>query len=196
MGESLDDGPGALAERLSGEAPEERRPGIRTLVPLVYGELREIAGRLVGQRSDASIQPTMVVNDAFLKLAASASAAWTDQRHFLALAARVMRQVLADHAKESRREKRGGGWRRVSLTHAGEEAREDSIAERAIDAEALDAALATMEEIEPRYARVVEMRFYAGMSSAEVAEVLGVSPRTVELDWRAARAWLRERLGN
>lgn len=185
--------PAALAETLAQASPEAGREGVRTLVPILYGELRDIASRLLARTPDPALQPTAVVHDAFMKLASSSQVRLEGRPHFLALAARVMRQVLADHAKAARRGKREGGRRRVTL-FSGVASAEDDGLRRAIDAEALDDALGRLEAIEPRYARVVELRFYAGLSVEEVAEALGVSPRTVELDWRAARAWLRDRL--
>lgn len=180
-----------LTERLAHEAPSARQPALRTLVPLVYDELRAIAAKLVAHRSaDACIQPTSIVHEAFLKLASAPEASWTDKSHFLALCARVMRQVLADHNRDGQRLKRGGAERhRLTLTT-------NVLSEKSspVDAIALEDALARLEEIEPRAARVAEMRFLAGMTVEEVATVLDVSPRTVELDWRAARAWLRREL--
>jgi RNA polymerase sigma-70 factor, ECF subfamily len=182
-----------LAERLACDVPEIHKPTVRTLVPTVYEELRAIATRLLAHRSsDACLQPTMIVHEAYLKLASSTEASWNDKSHFLALCARVMRQVLMDHAREAQREKRGGAERRritltTNLVRGGGSP---------IDAMAIEDALQRLEVVEPRAARVAEMRFLAGMSVEEVGEVLSVSPRTVELDWRAARAWLRRELGD
>ncbi len=184
--------PETLAERLACEVPEAHKPTIRTLVPTVYDELREIATRLLAHRSsDACLQPTAIVHEAYLKLASSTEATWNDKSHFLALCARVMRQVLADHARDAQRVKRGGADRRrltltTNLVGGGSSP---------IDALALEDALLRLEVTEPRAARVAEMRFLAGMSVEEVGAVLNVSPRTVEVDWRAARAWLRRELG-
>ncbi|MBL9119553.1 MAG: sigma-70 family RNA polymerase sigma factor [Phycisphaerae bacterium] len=181
-----------LAERLVNDAPPDHHPALRTLVPLVYDELRAIAVKLIAHRpTDACLQPTAVVHEAFIKLASAPEASWSDRSHFLALSARVMRQVLADHIRDERRLKRGGGERRrLTLTTL-------VLSEKGspVDAMALDDALARLEEIEPRAARVAEMRFLAGMTVEEVSSVMEVSPRTIELDWRAARAWLRRELG-
>lgn len=182
----------SLTERLTHEAPPARQPALRTLVPLVYDELRSIASKLIAHRhADACLQPTSIVHEAFVKLASSPEASWSDKSHFLALCSRVMRQVLADHNRDGQRLKRGGGERRrltLTTNMLGE-------VNSPLDAIALEEALSRLEEIEPRAARVAEMRFLAGMTVDEVSVVLDVSPRTVELDWRAARVWLRRELG-
>ena len=162
------------------------------LLDLVYSELRELAdGYLARERADHTLQPTALVHEAYLRLLGEgAEFTWNDRRHFLATAARAMRNLLVDHARTKRRAKRGGRWNRVDLNHAdGEQPAED-----AVDLVALDEVLSELAELSERQARVVEMRFFAGMSERSIAEVLDISERTVERDWRHARAWLAKRL--
>jgi len=124
-----------------------------------------------------------------MKLAGSASATWNDEEHFRAIAARAMRQALVSHARGKSREKRGGGWDRVTLSVIGTDP-----GVRAFDVLAMDDALTILESLNERHASIVELRFFAGLTEQEVARVLGVSERTVQSDWRAARAWLRHQL--
>jgi RNA polymerase sigma factor (TIGR02999 family) len=167
------------------------------LLPLVYGELRrQAAGLLRGERAAATFEPTALVHDAFLRLAGSDPIAWESRRHFLAVAARAMRRVLVDHARRRDSEKRGGDRARVGLTLADRVA--DGLGGRAetryLDILAVDRALERLERISARRARVVEMRFFAGLEDREIAQVLGVSLSTVEREWRTARAFLAKAL--
>ena len=160
------------------------------LVELVYTELRDLAGGYArGQRAGHTLQPTALVNEAFLKLAHGANPAWNDRAHFLAVAATAMRQVLTDHARARQAAKRGGAWEKVSLSELslGQEAGE-------IDLLALDDALLKLKAFDERKHRVVELLFFGGLTVEEVARVLGLSTTTVEGEWRAARAWLAVRL--
>ena len=160
------------------------------LAPWVYEELRRLARHYLGRSPEHTLQPTALVHEAYLKLADPRSADARSQTHFRAIAAVAMRQVLVDHARSRGREKRGGDRERVTLVSAIHPAPEASW-----DAEALESALSRLAVLDPRATRVVEMRFFAGMSEEEVAEALGVSDRTVRNDWRMARAWLRVELG-
>jgi len=156
------------------------------LLPLVYDELRRVAElQLRRERAGHTLQPTALVHEAYLKLAGG-DLPVSSRAHFLAIAARAMRQALVDHARRRSRAKRGGGQRPVTLTAAGwaEEMDLDELL-------ALDAAL---EELDPRQRQVVECRFFAGMSEAEIGSVLSVTSRTVRRDWVKARAWLYSRL--
>jgi len=157
------------------------------LLPLVYEELRHLARRQVARdRGDRTLDATALVHEAYLKLKAGKGVRASDRSHFLAVAARAMRQVLVDHARRRQAERRGGGWARTTLT--------DGMGSVEVDLEeivALDDALA---ELEPRQRRVVECRFFGGMTEAEVAEALGVSARTVGREWVKARAWLYDSL--
>lgn len=159
------------------------------LLPLVYADLREVADRLFrGQPRGHTLQPTALVHEAWMRLA-RADASYADRTHFVAVAARAMRQILVDHARRRGAQKRGGDARRVTIA---EPAAPEGLAQ--IDVVALDAALADLAEVDPRQARIVELRFFGGLDVAETAEALGVSPRTVELDWRMAKAWLSREL--
>ena len=161
------------------------------LIPLVYNELRALAAALVHQNGwDGSIAPTALVHEAYLKLVGE-SGEWKDRAHFFNVAAMAMRQLLADHARRHRARKRGGeGWTRVTLSGiSAAKTRQD------VDLTALDAALSKLNALNQRQARVVELRFLAGLSVGETAEALGVSDRTIEMDWRFSRAWLRRELG-
>jgi len=161
------------------------------LLPLVYEELRGIArGQLAGERRNHTLQATALLHEAWLKLGDLQGAAPKDRTHFLAIAARTMRQILVDHARRKKAGKRGEGWERVTLDVALDQLQQDEL-----DLVALDDALEALAAQDPRKARVVELRFFSGLSMAEVAEVTGVSVRTAEGDWYLARAWLRRALG-
>lgn len=154
------------------------------LLPLVYDQLRGVANALfVRQPHGHTLQPTALVHEAWLKLAAGAKDL-EGRSHFFSIAARAMRQVLTDHARARRTDRRGKGWHRVTF--------DDQLSSEPHDYDLvdLDDALQRLALANQRHARVVELRLFAGMTVDEVAAVLGVTPRTIKLDWRAARAWL------
>lgn len=160
------------------------------LLRVFYSELRAIAGAFFkDQKQGHTLQPTALVHEAFMKLSGGRSASWESRAHFIAVAARAMRQVLIDHARHKRAEKRGGHAERVTLSGLMSD-----DAPVTLDALDVDRVLHRLAEIDSRQARVVEMRFFADLKTREIAQVLGVSERTVELDWRLARAWLRRAL--
>ena len=163
------------------------------LFPLLYAELHAIASReMRGERPGHTLQPTALVNEVYLRLVGgSATPSWRDRTHFLSTAARAMRHVLVDHARARSARKRGLGLR-VTL-HDDEAGYEEG--DSTVDYLALDDALTRLAEAEPRWAQVVELRFFAGLEIAAIAEALQVSPITVSRDWRFAKAWLAERLG-
>lgn len=164
----------------------------RRLLQRLYPDLRAIAGRCFrGQPSDHTLQPTALVNEAWMRLsdAAGDAVADRDRSHFLALAATAMRQILVDHARRRRAAKRGGGDRPRPLL--GDEAVERVARD---DLPEIDEALARLTELDPRMGRVVELRFFGGLTVPEVARILDVSVTTVETDWRMARAWLAREL--
>ncbi len=174
-----------LADLRGGDASAATR-----LLPLVYAELRAMAGGLFrGQRSDHTLQPTALVHEAYVRLVANSSAEWEDRKHFCAVAATAMRQILADHARRKQAAKRGGGRARVTL-----DAAVTPPAESTMDLVTLDGALTRLADVDARKLRVVELRFFGGLSVDDVAEVLDISKTTVESDWRVARAWLRAEL--
>lgn len=161
------------------------------LMPELMEELALIArAHMRSQRADHTLQPTALVNEVWLKLLGSGETSWNDRAQFFATAARAMRQVLVDHERARRRDKRGGGERPVSL-HTGFV---DAERPSGLDVLDFDAALTELEALDERHARVVDLRYFGGLEVEEVAEVLGVSKTTVERDWRAARAWLWRRL--
>ena len=142
--------------------------------------------------SGHTLQPTALVHEAYLKLVDQTRADWKGQTHFFAVGARVMRRLLVDHARERGAEKRGAGWQRVTLSAAfGSDPGEGLAPERLLD---LNAALERLAELDEREARVVTLRYFGGLTVEQVAEVLGVSRRTVDNDWRHAQAWLRHEL--
>lgn len=160
------------------------------LIPLVETELRRLARGYMGrERRDHTLQVTALVNEAFLRLTDARQLRWQDRAHFLGISARVMRRVLVDHARARGYQKRGGGARRVEL----DEALVVSPA-LSLDLLALDRALDELAAGDPRKARVIELRFFTGMSVEETAEALHVSTDTVKRDWRIARLWLLREL--
>lgn len=165
-------------------------PGADTrLAELVYGSLRAIAHRqLKAERVDHTLATTGLVHEAYLKLIDQSRADWSDRSHFFAIAARAMRRILVDYARKHRALRRGGQQPVLSLddTDAGAIA----ATERADELVALDEALVRLAEIDERMSRVVECRFFAGLTETETAEVLGVTPRTVARDWVKAKGWL------
>ena len=153
------------------------------IVPLVYEDLRRLARRQLARSfGTPTIRPTELVHDAYVKLAGARAPAAVDKAHFLAIAARAMRQVLIDHAREHHAAKRGGGWKRATLS--GSHWVSDFDIEELLT---LDAAL---EQLEPRQRQVVECRFFGGMDERDIADALGITERTVRRDWVKARAWL------
>ena len=164
------------------------------LIPLVYDELRAVAKRLFsGRRPGQTLQATALVHEAFVKLFDHDGnrKSWEGRRHFFAVAATAMRQVLADYARRAGAAKRGGGSERISLSDA---AVDGDSAEPGVDLVDLHRALETLDEFSPRIARVVELRFFSGMSVEDTALELGVTERSVYRDWRAGRAALRRQL--
>ncbi len=164
---------------------------LEQLTPRVYEGLRRIAGRLMRhERPGKTIQTTALAHEAYLKLIDIENVEWQHRAHFFAISAHVMRHILLERARRSRAAKRGGEAARIDL-----DAIPDMSAVRARELIALDDALSGLAKIDARKARVVEMRFFAGLSIEETAEVLKVSPDTVVRDWRLARAWLLAEMG-
>lgn len=158
------------------------------LFDFLYPELRQIAQRhLERERADHTLQATSLVHEAYVRLARSPGPYWRDRVHFLAVASRVMRHILVDHARGRRRSKRRGGHQHVSLDQA---LLVSTVRDGHPDILAIDLALTRLERHDPRKAQVVEMRFFGGMTEDEVAQALGVTSRTVRRYWAYAQAWL------
>jgi RNA polymerase sigma factor (TIGR02999 family) len=163
---------------------------LERLIPLVHRELHQIARRCMArERAGHSLQATALVNEAYVRLVDGKAVAWNDRTHFLAVAARVMRRILVDHARAKHYQKRGGQAVRVTFDEAlvvTDKPRQDVVA--------LDDALEALAKFDERKSRVVEMRFFGGLSVEETASVLNVSPDTVMRDWRLAKVWLRREM--
>ena len=170
---------------------EQRGAGsVRTADPLVYNELHRLAHRYMGrERHGHTLQSTALVHEAYERLINLKDVSWQNRAHFFAVSAQLMRRILVDYARSRRYSKRGGEWRQVPLNEAVAVFRD-----RQTDIVALDDALRTLAGIDPRKGRVVELRFFGGLSIKETAEVLNVSPETVLRDWRLAKVWLLRQL--
>jgi RNA polymerase sigma factor (TIGR02999 family) len=157
------------------------------LIPLIYKELRRIARRhLCHERPDHTLESAALVNEAYLRLVRQQAPEWENRAHFFGVAAQMMRHILVDHARSRRAAKRGAGSPRLSLDP------EINLPQKpGVDLVALDGALSKLAALDPQQSRLVELRFFGGLSIEETAVVMGISPRTVERGWAAARAWLR-----
>ena len=160
------------------------------LLPLVYDELHRIAARYMrGERTGHTLQTSALVNEAYMRLADYKRMQWQDRAHFFAVAAQSMRRILIDFARARQHRKRGGGAERVSL------AEDIAVGPNShMDLLALNEALENLAKLNPRQARVVELRYFGGLKEEEVGHVLGIAPRTVRADWQLARAWLYKTL--
>ncbi|HSE97843.1 MAG TPA: sigma-70 family RNA polymerase sigma factor [Blastocatellia bacterium] len=158
---------------------------LEELIPLVYDELRRLAGRYMRRESrDHTLQTSALVNEAYLRLIDQRSVQWQNRAHFFGVAAQLMRRILVDHARSRSRAKRGGGAQVVSLVEQA------AMSQEVAEVIALDMALNNLAELDPRKGQIVEMKFFGGLTNEEVAEVLKVTTRTVEREWRKAKAWL------
>jgi RNA polymerase sigma factor (TIGR02999 family) len=176
---------------------DSRRPdaAVSQLFPVVYGELRKVARRYLSrERAEHTLEPTALVNEAWLRLRDQRRVDWQGRTHVLAVAAQAMRRVLVDHGRGHRRQKRGSGQRHETLHDWLNAAHRQPV--DVDDALALDLALTKLAGVDERQALVVEMRYFGGLTVPEVAEVLGVSTRTVEGEWTHARAWLKRELAS
>jgi RNA polymerase sigma factor (TIGR02999 family) len=168
-------------------------PALERLIPLVYDELHTLASRYLSrERRDHTLQTTALVNEAFVKLAGQRKVDWQSRAHFFGIAAKLMRRILVDHARRDGRVKRGGGAPHLSLDDFDPPAPGAPV--DPVDACVLDTALARLEALDPQQGRVVELRFFGGMTIEETAEVMGISPATIKREWAVARAWLYREL--
>ena len=173
------------------EIGQGNRSAASQLLPHVYEELRSLAAAYFrSQKRGATLQPTALVHEAFLKLVDQSQAQWRDRAHFIAIAAKAMRQILIDHYRARQSGKRGGAWKKVTLSGL-----DVATPPPEVDILALEEALQRLSALDERQASVVELRFFGGLSVEEAAEALGVSKTTVEGEWRAARAWLAREIG-
>jgi RNA polymerase sigma factor (TIGR02999 family) len=181
--------------QLLADAGQGRASAVDQLLPLVYDELRQLAGVMFRQqRAGHTLQPTALVHEAYSRMVGAAGVGanpkhWKNRAHFFAVAATAMRQILSNHARDRKAAKRGGDWRRVTLSQV-----ETPTGDRDVDLVALDEALESLHSLDERQARIVELRFFAEMTEGEFAHVLDVSVSTVEREWRMARAWLSAEL--
>lgn len=160
------------------------------LMTLLYDRFRQLAANYLRQESPGhTLQPTALVHELYLKLIDQQQVDWQSRSHFLSLGSRAMRQILIDHARRRRRDKRGGQWHRITL--------DDNLAsppDHEVDLLDLETALQKLSRLDPRQASIVELRFFGQLTVAEVADVLGISKRTIEKEWTVIRAWLRREL--
>ncbi len=184
-----------VTEILTELASTGGRASAEDLFPLVYDKLRQLAQRYMArERPEHTLQPTALVHEAYLRLVDQSRVNWQGRTHFFAGGAGIMRRILIDHARDRHAAKRGAGWRRVTLEHAvlpspGHDLDPEQLL-------SLNAALEGLAKVDKRAATIVELRFFGGLSVPEVANVLGVSKRTIESDWTHAKAWLKRELAN
>jgi len=166
------------------------RKALDALLPLVYDELRRLAkGHLRRERPDHTLQPTALVHEAYLRLIDQRSVDWRDRAQFFGIAAEMMRRILVNHARDRRAAKRGGGATRMSLDEAV-----DFFEERDVDLVALDEALSDLGSLDAGQGKIVELRFFGGLTIEETADVLEVSTSTVKREWSLAKTWLRREM--
>lgn len=171
---------------------EGNQAAAQQLIPLVYQELRRIAAHyLQVERAEHTLQPTALVHELYIRLFSKEAITWESRAHFFGLAAKGMRHILIDHARSRKAEKRGGTQVRVSFTTA-----EGCFSDRDEYVLEVDRILKKLEKVDPRAAKVVELRFFGGLEESEAAEVLGVSIKTIARDWKFARAWLQTQLAS
>lgn len=167
-----------------------KKDSLDELFPLVYGELRKLAAsRMRSERGDHTLQPTALVHEAYMRLIEQHSTDWQNRAHFFGLAAEMMRRILVNHAVKNNAEKRFGNQTRLALDEIV-----DFTQGSDINLVALDDALNTLAEFDPKQAKIVELKFFGGLTNEEIGEVIGASDSTVKREWRIAKAWLHEQL--
>jgi RNA polymerase sigma factor (TIGR02999 family) len=174
------------------EVTNRNSAAVDVLLPLIYDELRKLAANyLRRERSDHTLQPTALVHEAYMRMVDQTQVNWQNRAHFFGVAAQMMRRILVDHARAHNAEKRGQDFQKLSLDE-----NIDKSVERSSELIALDEALRTLAEMDEQKGRIVELRFFGGLSIDETAEVLGVSAPTVKRQWRMAKAWLYGQVQN
>lgn len=177
--------------RLLHLAKDGDESAMERLAPLVLQELRAVAQRAMAkERPGHTLQPTVLADEAFVRLVGDVDVPWQNRAHFYGVAAKVIRRLLVDHARARGREKRGGNLARLNIDHHEPEGGDS----RAVDILDLEDALNRLSELDSRQARIVELKFFAGLTSEQISHVIGVSVRTVDGDWAMAKAWLRLQL--
>ena len=185
----MDETPNEITEQLIAWSKGDEA-ALDALIPAVYQELRRMANYyLRGENAGHSLQPTALVHEAYLRLIDQTKVDWQNRAHFFGVAAQMMRRILVDHAKAKHRAKRGGTATKVSLDETV-----NLSSERAAELVALDDALKVLDELDERKSRIVELRYFGGLTVDETAQVLGVSDKTVMRDWSLAKAWLYQQL--
>src|SRR6187401_3105910 len=178
-------------DELVDRATRGDKPALEALMPQVYAELRRLAAHyLKGERPGQTLQPTALVHEAYLKLLKDKPERWQNRAHFCAIAAHSMRQILIERARARDAQKRGGGQPRVTF----DEGLPAAAPDRGVDLIALDTALERLAALDEGQARIVELRYFGGLSIEETAEAMGISPATVKRHWAVARAWLAKEL--
>jgi len=181
-----------VATAILDELASGRRQRAGELAEMVYSNMRRYAAAMLGNDRaggpDRTLQPTALVNEAFLRMVDQSRVDWQGRTHFFAVGAEMIRRVLVDDARARGTVKRGGGWGRIGVDDAANRPVDGTD----VDVIALDEALTKFAQVDPRAARVVELKFFGGLREEDVAVILGVSPSTVRDDWKMARAWLRE----
>jgi len=182
----------ANVTRLLHAAASGDRRDVDALMAAVYDDLRRLAvAQMQAERDDHTLQPTALIHEAYLKLIDQRNTDWTDRVHFFAIAARIIRRILVDHARQRHAVKRGAAYQRVTIEDSDLSHRENDV-----DLLTLDEALNDLSEIDQRQSAIVEMRFFGGLTLEEIAKALSIGKRSVDREWRAAKAWLWLRLGD
>ncbi|MBL8212288.1 MAG: sigma-70 family RNA polymerase sigma factor [Bryobacterales bacterium] len=177
---------------LLSELKSGRAEAAEQLLPLVYQELRRIAGAYMRrERSNHTLQATALVHEAYMQLVDQTRVDWKNRAHFFGVAAQLMRRILVEHARAHHAQKRGGNASKLSLDDVI-----NHFPDREVTLVALDDSLKELERLDPRQSRIVELRFFGGLTTEEVSEVMGISTATIEREWRSARAWLHTQLSD
>lgn len=188
--ESAEDQNQKVITQMLHKAQAGNRDALDELFPIIYRELRQIASRqLAGERAGHTLQPTALVHEAYMRLIDQHSVDWQNRAHFFSIAAETMRRILVNHAIQRNAQKRGAGATRIELDEAI-----NYYDQRELDLVVLDDALKNLEEFDPTQAKIVELRFFGGLTVEETAQVLGVSESTIKREWRMAKSWLKTKL--